>query len=351
MARGRPKTVIDSVESKSQIDAAIDRLEKLFGKNIIIRVDVANPQKVDFIPTGSLALDAALGVGGIPRGRITEIYGPEMSGKTTLCQHIIAEAQKMGGVAAFIDVENTMDLSYAQKCGVDISRDAFLVSQPESGEAALQVAETLINSGAVTVVVVDSVASLVPQAEIDGEIGQSYIALQARLMGQALRKLTGAVNRSNTALIFTNQIRYKIGGYGNPEVTPGGVSLKFFASVRLDMRKKEEIKIGTEQTGNRIKVRVVKNKVASPYRVAEFDITYGKGISREGDLLDMGVAIGIIEQSGTWYNYCGQRVGQGREQSKKYLQDTPVLASEIEGMVRGKINSVQLPVEVDDEFE
>jgi recombination protein RecA len=354
MPRGRRTAAEPNiVEShKKQLDAAIEQLEKLFGKGIVMRVDEAHPQEVDTISTGALALDIALGVGGIPRGRITEIYGPESSGKTTLCQHIIAEAQKQGGVAAFIDVENTLDLVYAKTCGVDISNNALLISQPDSGEAALQVAETLINSGGVSIVVVDSVAALVPKAEIEGEIGDSFIGLQARLMSQALRKLAGAVNRSNTALVFTNQLREKIGiAYGNPEVTPGGRALRFYASVRLDMRKLETIKTGTESTGNRIKVKVVKNKVAPPFRVAEFDIVYGKGISKEGGILDLGVVMNIISKSGTWFNYGECRLGQGREQSKLFLKEHADIADEIETLIRAEIDQVVIPIEIAEEAE
>ena len=271
------------------------------------------------IPTGSIALDLALGVGGIPRGRMTEIFGPESSGKTTLCQHVLAEAQQRGGVVAFIDVEHALDPTYARACGVNV--DELLVSQPDTGEQALEITETLIRSGGIDCVVVDSVAALVPRAEIEGEMGDSFMGIQARLMSQALRKLTGAVSRSNTALVFTNQLREKIGVmFGNPETTPGGRALKFYASVRLDIRRIETIKSGTDSIGSRVRVKVVKNKVAAPFRVAEFDVMYGEGISREGGLLDVGVASDVVTKTGAWFTYGETRLGQGREQSKEFLK-------------------------------
>ena len=278
---------------------------------------------------GSIALDLALGVGGIPRGRITEIFGPESSGKTTVCQHVLAEAQRRGGVVAFIDVEHALDPAYARACGVNV--DELLVSQPDTGEQALEITETLIRSGGIDCVVVDSVAALVPRAEIEGEMGDSFVGIQARLMSQALRKLTGAVSRSNTALVFTNQLREKIGVmFGNPETTPGGRALKFYASVRLDIRRVETIKTGTESVGNRARVKVVKNKVAAPFRVAEFDIMYGEGISKEGGLLDVGVAMDVVSKTGAWFNFGETRLGQGREASKDFLKGNPAIAADIE---------------------
>jgi recombination protein RecA len=319
-------------------------IEKQFGRGSIMRLGSSDRQAVDVIPTGSIALDLALGVGGIPRGRMTEIFGPESSGKTTLCQHILAEAQKRGGVVAFIDVEHALDPGYARACGVNV--DELLVSQPDTGEDALQITETLIRSGGVDCVVVDSVAALVPKAEIEGEIGDSFVGIQARLMSQALRKLAGAVNRSNTALVFTNQLREKIGVmFGNPEVTPGGRALKFYATVRLDIRRVETIKVGTDSVGNRVKVKVVKNKVAPPFRVAEFDIMFGEGISREGGLLDVGVAMGIVAKTGAWFTFGETRLGQGREASKDFLKANADISGEVEKQIRGKMAEVSLPVE------
>ena len=294
-----------------------------------MRLGATERQQVDSIPTGSIALDLALGVGGVPRGRITEIFGPESSGKTTVCQHVIAEAQRKGGVAAFIDVEHALDPGYARACGVNV--DELLVSQPDTGEQALEITETLIRSGGIDVVVVDSVAALVPRAEIEGEMGDSFVGIQARLMSQALRKLTGAVSRSNTSLVFTNQLREKIGVmFGNPETTPGGRALKFYASVRLDIRRIETIKSGQDSIGNRVRVKVVKNKVAPPFRVAEFDVMYGEGISKEGGLLDVGVAMDVVDKTGAWFTYAETRLGQGREASKDFLRQNPPIATEIE---------------------
>jgi recombination protein RecA len=299
---------------------------------------------VDVIPTGNLLIDRALGVGGFPRGRIIEVFGPESSGKTTLTLTVIAQAQKKGGLAAFIDVEHALDPGYARACGVNV--DELLVSQPDTGEQALEITETLIRSGGIDCVVVDSVAALVPRAEIEGEMGDSFMGVQARLMSQALRKLTGAVSRSNTALIFTNQLREKIGVmFGNPETTPGGRAMKFYASVRLDIRRIETIKTGTESVGNRVRVKVVKNKVAAPFRVAEFDIMYGEGVSKEGGLLDVGVAMDTVTKTGAWFTFGETRLGQGREASKEFLKANPEIAAQIDRLIRDKINDVPIPVE------
>ncbi len=331
-------------ERKQAVDAAITSIEKQFGQGSIMRLGSAQRQHVDAIPTGSIALDLALGVGGIPRGRITEIFGPESSGKTTVCQHVLAEAQKLGGVVAFIDVEHALDPAYARACGVDV--DNLLVSQPDTGEQALEITETLIRSGGVDCVVLDSVAALVPRAEIEGEMGDSFMGIQARLMSQALRKLTGIVSRSNTALVFTNQLREKIGVmFGSPEVTPGGRALKFYSSVRLDIRRIETIKQGADATGIRVRVKVVKNKVAAPFRQAEFDVMYGTGISREGGLLDVGVASDIVNKSGAWFNYGETRLGQGREQSKEFLRNNPDVAERLETEIRAKVADIEVPVE------
>ena len=332
------------------VAAAMLSIEKQFGAGAIMKLGSAARQQVDFIPTGSIALDLALGVGGIPRGRITEVFGPESSGKTTLCQHIIAEAQRKGGVAAFIDVEHALDPGYARACGVNV--DELLVSQPDTGEQALEITETLIRSEGVDCVVVDSVAALVPRAEIEGEMGDSFVGIQARLMSQALRKLTGAVSRSNTALVFTNQLREKIGVmFGNPEVTPGGRALKFYASVRLDIRRVETIKNGTESVGNRVRVKVVKNKVAPPFRVAEFDVMYGEGVSREGGLLDVGVAMDVVTKTGAWFTYGETRLGQGREAAKEFLKSNAPISTEIESQIRTRMATASLPVEGIEEAE
>src|SRR5437867_5254641 len=323
----------DVDERGRAVDGAILTIEKQFGTGSIMKLGSAQRQQVDFIPTGSIALDIALGVGGIPRGRITEIFGPESSGKTTLCQHIIAEAQRRGGVAAFIDVEHALDPGYARACGVNV--DELLVSQPDTGEQALEITETLIRSGGVDCVVVDSVAALVPRAEIEGEMGDSFVGIQARLMSQALRKLTGAVSRSNTALVFTNQLREKVGVmFGNPEVTPGGRALKFYASVRLDVRRIEQIKQGTEVVGNRTRVRVVKNKVAPPFRVAEFDIMYNEGISKAGGLIDVGIELAIVRKTGSFFSFGDVRLGQGRENAKEFLRRNTEMGQEIERQIR-----------------
>jgi recombination protein RecA len=347
MERNGEKAV---AERGKAVDAAILSIEKQFGSGSIMRLGATERQQVDFIPTGSIALDLALGVGGVPRGRITEIFGPESSGKTTVCQHVIAEAQRKGGVAAFIDVEHALDPGYARACGVNV--DELLVSQPDTGEQALEITETLIRSGGIDVVVVDSVAALVPRAEIEGEMGDSFVGIQARLMSQALRKLTGAVSRSNTSLVFTNQLREKIGVmFGNPETTPGGRALKFYASVRLDIRRVETIKSGQDSVGNRVRVKVVKNKVAPPFRVAEFDVMYGEGISKEGGLLDVGVAMDVVDKTGAWFTYAETRLGQGREASKDFLKQNAALATEIEGKIRAKVTEVALPVEGIEEAE
>jgi recombination protein RecA len=332
-------------ERNRAVDAAILQIEKQFGRGAIMRLgDKGAHQNVDVIPTGSVALDLALGVGGVPRGRITEIYGPESSGKTTLCYHVAASAQRNGGVAAFIDAEHALDPTYARNVGVNV--DELLVSQPDTGEQALEIAETLIRSNGVDVVIVDSVAALVPRAEIEGEMGDSFVGLQARLMSQALRKLTGAINRSNTALVFTNQLREKIGVmFGNPETTPGGRALKFYASVRLDIRRIETLKSGTDAIGSRTRVKVVKNKVASPFRLAEFDIMYNEGISREGGLLDVGIAAGVLTKTGAWFNYGDTRLGQGRENSRDFLKANPEIAAKIEQEIRGKVASIEVGVE------
>ncbi len=323
-------------EKIQALQAALNQIEKSFGKEAIMRLgEKSSKIKVSAIPTGALSLDLALGVGGIPRGRITEVYGPEASGKTTLTLNIIAQAQKQGGVAAFIDAEHALDPLYAKKIGVDI--DNLLISQPDCGEEALEIAEKLVRSGAVDVVVIDSVAALVPKAEIEGDMGDQHVGLQARLMSQALRKLTAIASNTKTAIIFINQIRQKIGVmFGNPETTPGGLALKFYASVRLDIRKVENIKEGETVIGSRIRVKVVKNKVAPPYRMAEFEMINGEGISKEGCLIDMGVESGIIEKTGSWYEYKGERLGQGRENAKEYLKNKPELAEAIEKELRAK---------------
>ncbi|MEP6469634.1 MAG: recombinase RecA [Chloroflexota bacterium] len=326
------------------VDAAILQIEKQFGRGAIMRLGDRAAMQIEVIPTGSVALDLALGVGGVPRGRITEIFGPESSGKTTLCYHIVGNAQRAGGVAAFIDAEHALDPAYARKVGVNV--DELLVSQPDTGEQALEIAETLIRSNGVDVVVVDSVAALVPRAEIEGEMGDSFMGLQARLMSQALRKLTGAINRSKTALVFTNQLREKIGVmFGNPETTPGGRALKFYASVRLDIRRIETLKTGTDAIGSRTRVKVVKNKVASPFRLAEFDIMYNEGISREGGLLDVGIAAGVLSKTGAWFNYGDTRLGQGRENARDFLKANVEAATKIEDEIRGKVASIDVGVE------
>jgi recombination protein RecA len=348
--RVEPGSGPSSSERGKAVEAAILAIEKQFGRGSIMRLGSAERQQVDVIPSGSIALDLALGVGGIPRGRVTEIFGPESSGKTTVCQHVIAEAQRRGGVAAFIDVEHALDPGYARACGVNV--DELLVSQPDTGEQALEITETLIRSGGIDIVVVDSVAALVPRAEIEGEMGDSFVGIQARLMSQALRKLAGAVSRSNTSLVFTNQLREKIGVmFGNPEVTPGGRALKFYATVRLDIRRVETIKSGTDSIGNRVRVKVVKNKVAPPFRVAEFDIMYGEGISREGGLLDVGVAMDVVTKTGAWFTFGETRLGQGREAAKGFLRENPAVSAEIDGRIRSGMSSAAIPVEGIEEAE
>ncbi|MGN1270837.1 MAG: recombinase RecA [Clostridia bacterium] len=322
-----------NTEKKKALEIALSQIEKQFGKGSVMKLGEYQAMNVEAIPTGALGLDIALGIGGVPRGRIIEIFGPESSGKTTLALHIIAEAQKMNGEAAFIDAEHALDPVYAKHLGVDI--DNLIVSQPDTGEQALEITESLVRSGALDVIVVDSVAALVPKAEIDGDMGDSHMGLQARLMSQALRKLAGAINKSKTVIIFINQLREKIGVmFGNPETTTGGRALKFYASVRLDIRKIENIKQDGEIVGNRVRVKVVKNKVAPPFREAEFDIVYGKGISKEGNILDMAVNLDIIEKSGSWFSYNGEKIGQGRENVKQYLHDNPEVMEEVEKKVR-----------------
>ena len=323
----------ENTEKKKALEAAMSQIEKQFGKGSVMKLGEFKAMEIEAIPTGALSLDMALGIGGVPRGRIIEVFGPESSGKTTLALHVVAEAQKMGGEAAFIDAEHALDPVYARKLGVDI--DNLIVSQPDTGEQALEITESLIRSGALDVIVVDSVAALVPKAEIDGDMGDSHMGLQARLMSQALRKLAGAINKTKTVLIFINQLREKIGVmFGNPETTTGGRALKFYASVRLDIRKIENIKQDGEVKGNRVRVKVIKNKVAPPFREAEFDIVYGEGISKAGNILDMAVNMDIIEKSGSWFSYNGDRIGQGRENVKKFLKENPDILDDVEKKVR-----------------
>jgi recombination protein RecA len=332
------------------LDIALANLTKRFGDGAIMRLGEATHLEIDVIPTGALSLDYALGVGGIPRGRVTEIYGPEGAGKTTLAQHIVAEAQKRGGVAAFIDMEHALDPTYAARCGVDVEN--LLISQPDTGEQALEIAETLIRSGAVDIIVIDSVAALVPRAEIEGEMGDSHPGLQARLMSQALRKLSGAVKQSNTALIFTNQLREKIGVmFGSPETTSGGRALKFYASVRLDIRRITSIKEKGEVIGNRTRVRVKKNKVAPPFRVAEFDIMYDEGISWVGDLLDMAVELDVVDKRGSYYYYEEENLAQGRENTKQFLRENNDIAKKIEAEIRQNLEMTGAPLPIEDEDE
>lgn len=323
-------------ERAKALSDAVSQIERQFGKGSLMKLGDNKIEAIPVIPTGSLGLDRALGIGGYPRGRIVEIYGPESSGKTTLALHAVAEAQKLGGTAAFIDAEHALDVSYAHKLGV--KTDELLVSQPDTGEQALEITDVLVRSGAVDIIVVDSVAALVPKAEIEGEMGDSHMGLQARLMSQALRKLTAVISRTSSTVIFINQIRMKIGVvYGNPETTTGGNALKFYASVRLDVRRGQAIRDGQETLGNRTKVKIVKNKMAPPFRETEFDVIYGEGVSKTGELLDVGVDLGVVEKSGAWYSYAGERLGQGREQSKKFLASNPDILAKITEVVREKM--------------
>ena len=333
MAKKEKEIIDSSIGKEKALELALSQIEKQFGKGAVMKLGEFKTMDVEAIPTGALSLDVALGIGGIPKGRIIEIYGPESSGKTTLALHMIAECQKRGGEAAFIDAEHALDPVYAKHLGVDI--DNLIVSQPDTGEQALEIAEALIRSSAIDLVVVDSVAALVPKAEIDGDMGDTHVGLQARLMSQALRKLAGVLNRSNASLVFINQLREKVGVlFGSPETTPGGRALKFYASVRLDIRKIEAIKQDSEIIGNKVKVKVVKNKVAPPFRETEFDIIYGKGISKSGNILDLAVNLNIVEKAGAWFSYKGERIGQGRENAKKYLENNPELMVELEEKVR-----------------
>ena len=328
---------------RGMLEKALGDIVKRYGDGSIMRLGEAHKMKIDAIPTGSLSLDLALGIGGIPRGRITEIYGPESSGKTTLCQHIVAEVQKMGGTAAYVDMEHALDPTYASKCGVDI--DNLLVSQPDTGEQALEITETLVRSGAVDLVVIDSVAALVPRSEIEGDMGDAQMGAMARLMSQALRKLSGAINQTKTSVVFTNQLRMKIGVmFGNPETTTGGNALKFYASVRLDVRRIQSIKIGAEIVGNRTRVRVVKNKVAPPFRTAEFDIMYNEGISKVGDLIDLATQLEIVDKRGAFFSYGDTRIGQGRENSKEFLRQNPELVNEIEMVIRQRASGGEVAI-------
>jgi recombination protein RecA len=322
-----------ALEKEKSLDAALGQIEKQFGKGAIMRMGDNLSMNIESISTGAMSLDLALGIGGLPRGRVVEIYGPESSGKSTLALHVVAEAQRNGGTCAYIDAEHAMDPVYARAIGVDI--DELLISQPDTGEQALEIADMLIRSGSIDVLVIDSVAALTPRAEIEGEMGDSHVGLQARLMSQALRKITGTLSKSQTIAIFINQLREKIGViYGSPEVTPGGRALKFYSSVRLDIRRVESIKDGTDIVGNRTKVKVVKNKCAAPFRVAEFDIMYGEGISREGSILDVAVDLGLVKKSGAWFTYEGEQLGQGRENAKEFLRSTPELAIELDQRIR-----------------
>ncbi len=337
-------------DKEKALDGALAQIKKQFGDGAIMRLGQARHLNVDSIPTGSLALDIALGIGGVPRGRVVEIYGPESSGKTTVCQHVVAEAQKRGGVCAYVDMEHALDPAYAAKCGVDV--DNLYIAQPDTGEQALEIAESLVRSGAIDVVVVDSVAALVPRSEIEGDMGDATMGQQARLMSQALRKLSGAIKQTNTCMIFTNQLRQKIGVmFGNPETTTGGMALKFYASVRLDVRRIQAIKDGQDVVGARTRVRVTKNKVAAPFREAEFDIMYNEGISKVGDLIDIGTALEIVTKRGAFYSYNDTRIGQGRENAKAHLKSHPEMAAEIEAAIRQHVAEVHAPSADDDEQE
>lgn len=336
MAKVREEENDQDKNKKEALEMAFNQIERQFGTGAIMRFGDKERLKIDSISTGSISLDLALGVGGLPRGRVIEIFGPESSGKTTLALHVIAEAQKKGGIGAFIDAEHAFDPEYASNIGINI--DELLISQPDTGEQALEICETLVRSNAIDVVVVDSVAALVPRSEIEGEMGDSQMGVQARLMSQALRKLTGAISKSKTIVIFINQIRMKIGVmFGNPETTAGGMALKFYSSVRIDIRRSEQLKNGEEIIGNHTKVKIVKNKVAPPFRTAEFDIMYGEGIAKEGDLLDLGSKMGIVQKSGSWYQYEQEKLGQGREQAKEYLKENKKLVKEIEEKIRTKV--------------
>ena len=338
----RPGMDASQQEKLRALEQTLSSIEKEFGKGTVMKLGEKTAMQVDVVPTGCLDLDMALGVGGIPRGRIVEVFGPESSGKTTVALHVVAQVQKMGGAAAFIDAEHALDPAYAKNLGVNI--DELYVSQPNCGEDALEIAEALLRSGAIDIVVIDSVAALVPRAEIDGEMGDSFVGVQARLMSQAMRKLTGVVAKTNAIALFINQIREKVGVmYGSPETTPGGRALKFYASVRLDVRRGEQLKNGSEVVGNRTKVKVVKNKVAPPFRTCEFDLIYGQGISREGSLLDMAVAKDIIQKSGAWFSYNDQRIGQGRDNTRQFLKDHPEIADEIEAALRSLIAQTGVP--------
>jgi recombination protein RecA len=335
-----------SVEKLKALQLTLDKLEKSYGKGTVMKLGDAPMEAIDFISTGSLGLDIALGIGGVPKGRVIEIYGPESSGKTTLATHIIAEAQKKGGIAAFIDAEHAFDQFYAKKLGVDVEN--LLISQPDNGEQALEIADNLIRSGAIDVIVIDSVAALVPKSEIEGEMGDSKMGLHARLMSQALRKLTGTISKTNCCCIFINQLREKIGVmFGNPETTTGGNALKFYASVRLDIRRIAQIKDSDEVSGNRVKVKIVKNKVAPPFRIAEFDVMFGQGISKVGEIIDLGVEYGIIKKAGSWFSYGDTKLGQGRDGVKNLLLDNPELSDELEAKIKAAVSGVVLPVEAE----
>ena len=341
-----------ALDKKAALETAISRIEREYGKGTIMKLGENTKMNVSAVSTGSLSLDLALGIGGVPRGRIIEIYGPESSGKTTVALHVVAEVQKAGGEAAFIDAEHALDPVYAKNLGVDINN--LLVSQPDSGEQALEIADALVHSGAIDAIVVDSVAALTPQQEIDGDMGASHVGLQARLMSQAMRKLSSSISKSNCVVIFINQLREKVGiSYGNPEVTPGGRALKFYASVRIEIRKKEVLKSGSDIYGNHVLCKVVKNKVAPPFKTAEFDILYGKGISKTSELCDMGVAMGLLEKSGSWFSYDGQRIGQGREKAVAYLEENPAIAQKIETGIRTLAASGEVgeTFELDEEFD
>ena len=336
-----------SLTKNNALEEALLQIEKQYGKGAIMKMGDSVDQKIDVIPTGCMTLDLALGIGGVPRGRVIEIYGPESSGKTTVSLHIVAEAQKMGGTAAFIDAEHALDPSYAEKLGVNLNE--LYISQPDNGEQALNICDTLVRSGGVDVVVIDSVAALTPKAEIDGEMGDNHVGLQARMMSQALRKLTGVINKSNTTVIFINQLREKIGVmFGNPETTAGGEALKFYASIRLDVRKSDTIKDGSNIVGNRTKVKVVKNKLAPPFKVAEFDIVYGKGVSQSGCVVDLAVEYGIVKKTGAWFSYNDEKIGQGKENTKDYLEKNPEIMEEIQKQIKEKVSSQGMKEEVDE---